>query len=1283
MLKREPMMNWTAPATRGVMRLLAGLIAMFFMSFTASAGAATPTVVATILNTVASSGLPADTENSVALDACGNIYAIQGTNNGALAGGAIYEIPAGGGAATQVVAGAGSGQSWDADYYLATDPSKTHLYVANGVDTAPSQHWIEAIPLVNCALQTSQALYISDNNYSYSGASALTADASGNLFFAYGGSQIIEENSAFSSEKTILNTATFNSVCPTINSNGNSAQSCSINSIAVDSNENVYFTAINVANYSTLEVSGLFELPYVSGAYASTPTVLSLSNSNASTVGAYIQPVGVTTDADGDLYVMDGGPLYSSGSGVLYFVPNQANGSTSSVSVAAQYPVLQAIGTSDVLSPGAPGSYYWMNSNTTISEVTPTASFGSVNVGNTSTSSFNLTFNTAVTPASIAVVPSTTYTNTGSGSCSATSYSAGSNCTVTVTFAPSQPGSQGGSILLLDGNGNQLATVDLSGTASGAGLTVDPGTVAAIGSGYSTPKSVAMDDAGDLFIADSGANAVWEIPAGSSTPAAIGSGFSAPQGVAVDSAGNLYVADTGNNQIVEIPVVNGALSTSAQMTLIASSATLAGEGLKSPEGIAIDGLGNLYIADSGNKRVLYIPYPGSGDLNLTQTLGTNMSQPSAVAVDSTGDVYVADSGNGDVYELSAPLSSGLQVTVASGYSSPSSLAVDPSGALFVVDQGNQKVWRIPNVSGTFAPASAINVAGQLTASGTQIIADPYGVTLDASGNLYVTDSINAAAYEIVRTSSTQSAGVVSPNSTGNPLTYFLESEGNAALTLGNPYETATGDTTQFSLVSGQTNACANGGNIPVGSSCGVEAAFAPTAYGNYALTLALSSNAANAANQTISFTGTAGQTAATTTTLSQTSPSGSPSYDQAVTFTVAVSSASGTPAGVVNLIVDGITAQTTTLSDGSASFTLNAGVLSGGSHSVEAEYAGGTSGITTYSGSTSSALTVLVTAVSTSTTLTYATEYVNPNSQPAGIPLVFTATVSSAYAGTPTGQVTFVVTYVDNNSSSQATTYTVTGTGTLQPAAGGVFQATYSYVNTHSPVAGPYVVESVTATYSGDQNFAGSSSSSSSFDVSPAGGSLVTTASGATITSSANSNGTVTFTATSYGGWNGMVGFSCDPVTLPPNARCVFSPGQVEVLASTSTSAASTPPVAMSVTIDQPPQTPTASKLLWWLAVPTGLLLLFSRRRVTRCGWPMTAMILGLTLLGTSVLGLTSCTSGEAAYVTPAGTTTVTVVASSTPFQAGSTTEMQSCPANNPASSPCAQQTFQVAVTVQ
>ncbi len=976
----------------------------------------------------------------------------------------------------------------------------------------------------------------------------------------------------------------------------------------------------------------------------------------------------MSIDSSGNLYVTD------SGASIVYVIPSESG----SPNPSAQYILATGVSATSSVAPGFAGSYYFTNSNypSVYDLLVGSLALGASPVGTPVNGTVNVVFNAAETPQSIAVTTSNAAFQVGSGgTCAAnTAYTAGQSCTVKVAFTPAVDGVSS-SALTIAGSGGILAEEYLAGIGTGAALTVDPGTVAPIASGYTTPRGVAIDAAGNLYIADSGANTVYEVAQGSSTPVSLGSGLSAPQGVVVDGAGNVFVADTGNNRIVEIPSVSGSPSTAGQTIVISSGTSLAGSPLNAPDGITVDGAGNLYIADTGNKRVLCVPYGGGWNPSSALVLGSGFTAPSAIALDTAGDVYVADASTGDVYELQAPVTNVLQSTVATGYNTPTGLAVDPSGALFVVEEGNQKLWRVPNLSGTLTPTQALNVVGQLDASGLQIVANPYGVALDAFGNVYVTDNANAAAYQVARTSSTQSAGYVSPNTTGSALIFNVENAGNAALTFGTPYETAS-DTVNFDLLSGETGACASGGSVVAGTSCVIEAEFAPSDFGSFSDTLTLSSNAANSSSPAVTFTGTGAVTASTTTTLTQTSPAGPPAYDQAVTFNVTVSSASGTPVGTVSLLVDGIAKQTGTLSNsGSASFTLAGGVLSGGSHILDAGYNGGIANNTVYSGSTSSPLTVNVAAVPTATTVSYATAYVAPNSQPAGTSLVFTATVSSAFAGVPTGLVTFKIT--DANGTI------ATGTGTLQPASGGTFQATYTYANTQSPTGKPYDVESVVATYSGDENFAGSSSSTSSFDVSPAAGSVVTTESGTTITSSANSNGTITITTTSYGGWNGMVGFSCASLSLPSNARCIFSPGQVEVLASTPTASASTPPVTMSVTIDQPPQTPTASKLLWWLAAPTGLLLLFARRRLTRRGWPTLAMVLGLVLLGSSAIGLTACASGEAAYVTPAGTTTVTVVASSTPFQAGSTTTMQSCPANNPSNAPCSQTTFPVSLTVQ
>jgi hypothetical protein len=152
----------------------------------------------------------------------------------------------------------------------------------------------------------------------------------------------------------------------------------------------------------------------------------------------------------------------------------------------------------------------------------------------------------------------------------------------------------------------------------------------------------------------------------------------------------------------------------------------------------------------------------------------------------------------------------------------------------------------------------------------------------------------------------------------------------------------------------------------------------------------------------------------------------------------------------------------------------------------------------------------------------------------------------------------------------------------------------------------------------------------------------------------------------------------------------VFSPGQATVLANTPGVAYPPATVMLSVATNQPPLTPTAGKTVWWIAIPTGMLLLFARRRLKTlaiAGWWSALLLFGaIGALSAGIVGATACSSNGAAFKTPVGKSTVTVYASADPFALKSngtvdTTTTVQCKTIN--TSPCSQQTFNVNVTVQ
>jgi hypothetical protein len=155
-------------------------------------------------------------------------------------------------------------------------------------------------------------------------------------------------------------------------------------------------------------------------------------------------------------------------------------------------------------------------------------------------------------------------------------------------------------------------------------------------------------------------------------------GLKTPEGVAVDTAGNVYVADHGNR------VVRWSAGSSTQTVLSFT-------GLNHPGGVAVDIAGDVYVADWGNNRVLRW---AAGSTTQTELPFTGLNHPQGVVVDTVGDVYVTDYYNNRVVKWAA-VSNTQTVLALTGLSKPLDVAVDTARNLYVTFNANNRVLKLP------------------------------------------------------------------------------------------------------------------------------------------------------------------------------------------------------------------------------------------------------------------------------------------------------------------------------------------------------------------------------------------------------------------------------------------------------------------------------------------------------------------------------------------------------------------------------------------------------------
>jgi hypothetical protein len=223
-----------------------------------------------------------------------------------------------------------------------------------------------------------------------------------------------------------------------------------------------------------------------------------------------------------------------------------------------------------------------------------------------------------------------------------------------------------------------------------------------------------------------------------------------PRGLAVDGMGDLFVADDKNNQVIEVPRTG--------------SPSIVASGLSSPSGVAIDGMNDVFIANSGGNQVLELTS------SVSSIFDGNLTNPKGVAVDAMGNVFIADTGANQVLELTVA----TQITIASGLSAPADVAVDAAGDIYIADTGNNRVLEITPtgaqktvgfglvspvgvavdaVGDVFIASSGNNQVVEVTPTGIQIafgsvLSNPTGVAVDGTGDVFISDSSNDRVVKV-------------------------------------------------------------------------------------------------------------------------------------------------------------------------------------------------------------------------------------------------------------------------------------------------------------------------------------------------------------------------------------------------------------------------------------------------------------------------------------------------------------------------------------------------------
>jgi sugar lactone lactonase YvrE len=345
--------------------------------------------------------------------------------------------------------------------------------------------------------------------------------------------------------------------------------------------------------------------------------------------------------------------------------------------------------------------------------------------------------------------------------------------------------------LAVDASGNiyvaDTGNATVRAITTGGGVTTLAGTASVLGYADGTGPAAqfrggqgpAVDSHGNVYLADNSNLTIRKITpqgvvstfAGAAPELgnADGTGHAArfygPNGLATDSSGNVFIADTFNCEIRKmtptgtVTTLAGSPNQCAYPQFGNADGTGAAAQFAWPNGVAVDSSGNVYVADTQNETIRKITPAGV----VTTFAGTtsDFNSPSGLITDSAGNVYVADTGNDTIRKITP---AGMVTTLAGAalspgsadgdgaaarFSAPLAITIDSGGNLFVSDSNNNTIREITPAGAVTTLAGTAGVTGSAdgTGSGAQFN-DPAGITIDASGNLYVVDAGNYTIRKI-------------------------------------------------------------------------------------------------------------------------------------------------------------------------------------------------------------------------------------------------------------------------------------------------------------------------------------------------------------------------------------------------------------------------------------------------------------------------------------------------------------------------------------------------------